>query len=147
MSRCPTVPLSTGHGRTHHRPIGVNFRHCTTQRVLTVIERNRCPLQESLPVDIPRQESPSDSRRMSVILLMSSRILVLPTRKGFYLNKPRRILPYGVDLQASGNHLLPLEWPSTRSRVQDIGGGAAARKILPYSKLTFFLHSARLSTV
>lgn len=40
--RCPTIPLSTGHGRIH-RPIVANFPHCITQPVLMVIEGTQRP--------------------------------------------------------------------------------------------------------
>lgn len=109
MSRCPTVPPSTGRGRIRHLPIAANFRHCTTQCVLMVIERIQRPPRESPPEDTPRQESPPDSRHIPAILFMSSWILVLRTQKGFYPNKPRRVPPYNGDLQASGKRLSLLE--------------------------------------
>ena len=74
-----------------------------------VIEKILHPLQEYPPEDIPRQESPPDSRRMSATPLTPSRILVLRTRKGSYLNKPGHTPSYSGDLRASGKRLVLLE--------------------------------------
>ena len=147
MSQCPTAPSNTGHGRTHHRTTAANCRHCIAHRVLTVIEGIPHPPQEFLREDIQRQENLSDSRPTSAILLMFSRILVLRTRKGSYLIKPRRILPYDEDPRASGKRPPLQGFPPTPLRARDTEGGAVVRKILPYSRLTFYLRSARPSIV